>query len=88
MLIFINETQSEYYEHINKMLNCFDKAGLFLNIKKCEFEIIRIKYLGFIVNIRVDIQMNPEKVKAITEWQLSITIKNIQSFLNFMNFYQ
>ena len=59
------------------MLNCFNKAGLFLNIKKCEFKMIKIKYLGFIVNAGVGIQMDPEKVKAITEWQFFTTIKNI-----------
>ena len=59
------------------MLNCFNEAGLFLNIKKCEFEIIRIKYLGFIVNAGAGIQINSEKIKIITEWQFSITVKNI-----------
>ena len=88
MLIFINGTWSEHCEHVNKMLNCFNETGLFLNIKKCEFEVTRIKYLKFIVNTRVSIQMNSKKIKAITEWQLSITVKNIWSFLDFMNFYQ
>ena len=67
MLIFTNETQSEHHEHINKMLNCLNEAELFLDIKKCEFEMTRIKYLRFIVNAEVSIQMDPEKIKAITE---------------------
>ena len=77
MLIFINGTQSEYHKYINKILNCFNEAGLFLNIKKCKFEVIRIKYLEFIVNVRVGIQMDPEKVKVITEWQFFIMIKSV-----------
>ena len=59
------------------MLNCFNKIELFLNIKKCEFEIIRIKYLRFIVNAGVGIQMNLKKIKAITEWQPFTMIKNV-----------
>ena len=77
VLIFINETQFKHCEYVNKMLNCFNEAGLFLNIKKCEFKIIKIKYLEFIINAEVSIQMNPEKIKIITEWQFSITIKNV-----------
>ena len=77
MLIFINETQSEHHEHVNKMLNCFDKAELFLNIKKYEFEVIRIKYFEFIVNAEVSIQMDSEKIKAIIEWQSFTIIKDI-----------
>ena len=37
----------------------------------------RIKYLGFIVNAEVGIQMNPEKIKAITKWQPLTMIKNV-----------
>ena len=59
------------------MLNYFDEAELFLNIKKCEFEVIRIKYFEFIVNARVSIQMDSEKVKAIIEWQPSTMIKDV-----------
>ena len=69
-------------------MNCFDKAGLFLNIKKCKFEVIRIKYLEFIVNAGAGIQMDPEKIKTITEWQPLITVKDVWSFLKFANFYQ
>ena len=87
VLIFTNGTQSEHHKHVNKMLNCFNKTGLFLNIKKCEFEVTRTKYLEFIVNAGVSIQMDPEKIKVITEWQSSITVKDVQSFLNFVNFY-
>ena len=87
VLIFINETQSEHHKHVNKVLNCFNKAELFLNIKKCEFEVIRTKYLRFIVNARVGIQMDSKKIKAITEWQSFTTIKGVWSFLDFMNFY-
>ena len=77
VLIFINGIWFEHCEHINKMLNCLDEAGLFLNIKKYEFEVIRIKYLRFIVNAGVSIQMDPEKIKAITEWQPSTTVKDV-----------
>ena len=77
MLIFINGIWSEHCEHINKVLNCLDKAGLFFDIKKCEFKVIKIKYLEFIVNAGVGIQMNPEKIKAITEWQPFIIIKDV-----------
>ena len=77
VLIFINGTWFKHCEHVNKVLDCLNKAGLFFNIKKCEFEVTRTKYLGFIVNVGVSIQMDPEKVKAITEWQPSTTVKGV-----------
>ena len=38
--------------------------GLQVDIKKCEFRVKYIKYLGFIVSID-GIKINPKKVKAI-----------------------
>ena len=70
------------------MLNCLNEAELFLDIKKCEFEVTRTKYFEFIVNTGVSIQMDSEKIKIITEWQLFTTVKDVWSFLDFVNFYQ
>ena len=55
VLIFINKIQSEHCEHINKVLNCLNEVRLFFDIKKCEFEMIRIKYLEFIINAEAGI---------------------------------
>ena len=40
-------------------------AGISLDIDKCEFEVQKVKYLGFIIEAGVGIRMDPEKVKAI-----------------------
>ena len=69
------------------MLNCINEAGLFLDIKKCKFKVIKIKYFDFIVNAETDIQMDSKKIKTIIKWQFSITVKNVWSFLKFTNFY-
>jgi hypothetical protein len=40
-------------------------AGLYVDIKKCEFEVKSTKYLGFIVEARKGISMDPAKVAVI-----------------------
>jgi hypothetical protein len=37
---------------------------------------------------RDDIKMNPEKVRAIVEWDIPNHIKKVQTFLEFVNFYR
>jgi len=61
-------------------------VGLQVDIKKCKFGVKRIKYLRFIVSMD-RIKVNPKKVNAIYNWQPLYTIKGIQSFLGFYNFY-
>jgi hypothetical protein len=42
-------------------------VGLYIDIKKCKFEVKSIKYLGFIIDAGEGICMDSEKVKAIKE---------------------
>ena len=69
------------------MLFKLKKANLYLNINKCEFHVITIKYLNFIIIIK-NIQMNFDKIKVILKWKVLRTIKNVQAFFNFINFYR
>jgi hypothetical protein len=34
-----------------------------------------------------NVQMNPQKMKAIMNWQASKSVKSVQSFIDFANFY-
>ena len=63
--IFIyNNSKAKHIEHVNKMLFKLKKANLYLNIDKCEFHVIKIKYLNLIIIIK-NIQMNFDKIKII-----------------------
>jgi hypothetical protein len=64
----------------------FEK-GLQIDIDKCEFEVKSTKYLKFILKVK-RIQMNPQKMKAIMNWQVFKSVKSVQSFIGFANFYQ
>jgi hypothetical protein len=59
-----------------------------LDIDKCEFEVRTTKYLGFIIEAEAGIQMDPAKVQAILDWQAPKSVKGVQSFLGFANFYR
>ena len=46
-----------------------------------------VKYLGLII-VKGEIRMNSVKISVIVNWKALICVKNIQSFLEFANFYQ
>jgi hypothetical protein len=62
-------------------------AGLQADIKKCEFYAIEVKYLGLIIS-REGIKMDPDKIKAIVDWEIPRTVVDVQSFVGFANFYR
>jgi len=59
-----SKNKLEHKEHVYKVLQQLRKAGLQVNIKKSEFSVKRIKYLGFIVSID-RIKANLEKTAVI-----------------------
>ena len=87
ILIFTNELLHQHRNHVWMILLQLWEAGLQVDIDKCEFEVKSIKYLKFILKVRKSIQMNSQKIKAIMNWQASKSVKSIQSFIDFANFY-
>jgi len=81
-----SENELEHKEHVHKVLHWLHEAGLQADIKKSEFSVKHIKYLRFIISTD-GIKADPEKIAVINQWQPPQTIKGVQLFLGFYNFY-
>ena len=62
------------------------ELDLYLKLEKCSFNVSEVKYLGMIVKPG-SLAMDPVKVAGITDWPIPSTVKDVQSFLGFANFY-
>src|SRR3954454_12135606 len=58
-----------------------------LNSKKSEYTKKEVTFLGTIIS-KEELQMETEKTKAIQEWPEPRTVKEVQAFLGFANYYQ
>ena len=63
------------------------ELDLYLRPEKCSFNQTSMEYLGLIIS-EGEIRMDPVKLKAVTNWPLPKTKKDIQKFLGFCNFYR
>ena len=61
-------------------------ADLQIDIWKCKFNIEKTVFLKIIVSEQ-DLCMNFIKVKAILNWVTFTNLKEIQDFIDFINFY-
>ena len=86
-ILIYSEDPTEHALHVRKVLQKLQDAGLQVDIKKCEFGVTKTKYLGFIVST-AGIEVDPEKVAAIKNWQFPKSVKGVQAFLGFCNFYR
>jgi len=86
-ILIYSENELDHEAHVKKVLQRLRDAGLQVDIKKCEFNVTRTKYLGFIITTD-GIEVDPEKVSAVVNWQTPSNVRGIQSFLGFCNFYR
>jgi RNase H-like domain found in reverse transcriptase/Reverse transcriptase (RNA-dependent DNA polymerase)/Retroviral aspartyl protease len=86
-ILVYTKTKQEHQQVVREVLEILRKNNLYLKHTKCEFEKEEIEYLGMIVG-RGTVRMDPKKVDAIGRWPTPQTVKQIQQFLGFCNFYR
>ena len=86
ILIYSNDS-TKHWRHVRIMLKRFKQYQLYINLKKCQWIIDKIEFLNFIVFIE-KIQMNQKRVKIIKKWFKSKIYRELQIFLDFVNFYR
>jgi hypothetical protein len=86
-ILVYSDDLTSYRQHVCLVIEALRDAGFQLDIKKCEFEVIEITYLGIIVFIN-SMRMDLAKIIVIMNWEPPSNIKNIQVFLGFANFYK
>lgn len=86
-ILVYSENEKDHIKHVKMVLQRLREAGIQADIDKCEFHKQETKFLGLIVG-RNGIRMDPEKIKAIVEWETPTHLKEVQAFLGFVNFYR
>lgn len=86
-ILIYSENISDHCTQVRTFLQRLRDAGLQVDINKCEFSVTRTRYLGFIISTK-EIGVDPDKVEAIKNWDPPTSVKTVQSFLGFCNFYR
>jgi hypothetical protein len=74
-------------EHLtHQVLQLLLDLDLFLRPEKCSFNRTLVEYLGLIIS-EGELCMDPVKLAAVKNWPKPKTVKDIQKFLGFCNFY-
>lgn len=86
-VLIYSRTREEHTKHVSEIIRRLGEAGLQLDIDKSEFYTKKTKYLGLVISTE-GLSMDPEKIKAIVTWNAPTTVKELQQFLGFANFYR
>jgi len=86
-IIIFSKTMTEHWGHVRKVLEKLRKAKINLKIKKCEFAVQEVEYLGHVVN-GDHTKMQKSKIEAILNWPTPTTLKNIEEFRGLAGYYR
>uniref|UniRef100_A0A9J7Y295 Gypsy retrotransposon integrase-like protein 1 n=1 Tax=Cyprinus carpio carpio TaxID=630221 RepID=A0A9J7Y295_CYPCA len=86
ILIFSRNLQ-EHIQHVRQALTQLLKHKLFVKLEKSEFHVPAVSFLGFHVS-KGSLQVDPGKIRAVLDWPRPTSVKQVQRFLGFSNFYR
>ncbi len=85
-ILIYSKMRKKHKDHVKLVLSRLREAELQMNIRKCEFNVEETVFLEVIVS-ELNLHMNLSKVTVIVSWITLINLKEIQSFVRFINFY-
>ena len=86
-ILVTGHDQVTHREKVQKILIKLHRARLRAKLAKCQFEIPRVEFLEYVVG-KEGVLTDPKKTQAVRDWNPPKTVKQLQAFLGFINFYQ
>jgi hypothetical protein len=79
--------KKDHTNHVRLVLKRLKRHKMFVKLNKCVFDLKKIDYLKFIVEIN-DIRINFAKIVTIKKWVKSTTRRHVRIFIKFARFYK
>jgi hypothetical protein len=86
-ILIYSESEEQHIEHVSKVFQRLQDNLLYVKLEKCAFSVSSVDFLGYIISDS-GIGVDPKKIESISSWPVPNSIKALQSFLGFANFYR
>ena len=86
-ILIYSKTQEDHDNHVRQVLQRLREFGLYAKLEKCCFDRNQVEFLGYVVSPE-GISMDPKKVQTVLDWKTPGSVRDLQCFLGFANFYR
>ncbi|KAI2645990.1 Transposon Tf2-6 polyprotein [Labeo rohita] len=86
-ILVYSKSEEEHIKHVRTVLSRLLENQLYVKAEKCEFHVHQTSFLGYHISHQ-GVKMDVTKIQEVTEWPQPSTIKELQRFLGFANFYR
>jgi hypothetical protein len=85
-ILIYSQNEEEHEEHLKMVLQRLWEHQLYAKLRKCEFWISEVLFLGHIIN-RDGLAVDPKKVGDILDWKAPRDVQEIKSFIGMDRYY-
>jgi len=85
-ILIYSDDEKQHLKDIRAVLTLLRKAGLYVKLSKCSFMEEETEFLGHVLS-KDGLKMNGGLVKAIREWPVPTTQRQVMQFLGLTQFY-
>ncbi|CAI5682831.1 unnamed protein product [Oreochromis niloticus] len=86
-IVVASPTFEQHLLDLKEVLGRLQSAGLSLKLSKCQFCLSELTFLGYRVT-PAGIHPDPDKVRAVTEFKVPTTTKQVRQFLGLTGYYR
>src|SRR6266481_7514093 len=86
-ILIYSASLADHRRITQEILQTLRSYKLFLQPEKCKFKHREVDYLRLVIS-KDSVVMDPVKVQGVMDWPQPMKVKDIQSFIGFVNFYQ
>jgi hypothetical protein len=93
VIVFIDDilvystNHHEHGEHLKRVLDILWEEKLFAKLKKCEFWLKKVSFLGHVIS-GDGIEVDPSEIEAMVKWERPTSVHEIRSFLGRASYYR
>jgi transposase InsO family protein len=84
-ILIYSQNEKEHKEHVRTVLTLLQQHDLLVDPDKCSWHQEEVEFLGCMVG-KNGVRMSEDKIQVVKDWPTPRTVKEIQSFLGFVNF--
>jgi hypothetical protein len=86
-ILIYSKSWEDHVQHVDKVLQLLKEQQLYAKPSKCFFGVKEVEYLGHIVS-HEGVKVDPNKIKAMMDWLIPKTLKNLRGFLGLTGYYR
>ncbi|CAI5474719.1 unnamed protein product [Closterium sp. Yama58-4] len=86
-ILIFSKSKEEHVQHLQKVFEVLRREKLYAKQSKCEFFLPEVEFLGHVVSAS-GVRTDPKKITAVQDWVAPTSVKELQSFLGFANYYR